>query len=196
MASTQRRSGGTSPAGDRILATASQLFYERGIRATGVNTIAEQAAVTKVTLYAHFGSKDGLVAAHLRARDQRWWTELHEFLAGRTSAEERLKAMFDAYQAWALEGGFRGCGFVNAATEITTPDHPGRAIISDHKEGIRRYLESFATEAGCTDPAEVADEWFLLLEGAMVTAALRQSAEPLHRARQAALRLLPSPSPE
>lgn len=196
MAATRRRTDSERSAADRILATASQLFYERGIRATGVNTIAERAAVTKVTLYAHFGSKDGLVAAHLRARDQRWWAEFDEYLTGCMTAEERLKAVFDAYQAWALAGEFRGCGFVNAATELTAPGHPGHAIISEHKEGIRRCLEAFATEAGCAHPAEVAEEWFLLLEGATVAASLRHSTEPLHRARQAALRLLPSASPE
>ena len=195
MAAQQRTTSGERSAAERILTTASQLFYERGIRATGVNTIAERAAVTKVTLYAHFGSKDGLVAAHLRARDERWWAEFEEFLAGCATAEERLTAMFDAYQAWAQEGGFRGCGFVNAATELTAPDHPGHAIIGDHKEGIRRRLEGFAAEAGCTCPAEVAEEWFLLLEGATVAASLRRSAEPLHRARQAALRLLAETGP-
>ncbi|RCW46963.1 TetR family transcriptional regulator [Halopolyspora algeriensis] len=196
MAATQRRTGDARSAAERILTTASQLFYEHGIRATGVNTIAERAAVTKVTLYAHFGSKDGLVAAHLRARDQRWWAEFDEFLAGCTTGADRLRAMFDAYQAWALAGGFRGCGFVNAATELTAPEHPGHAIINDHKEGIRRSLEAFAAEAGCTHPAEAAEEWFLLLEGATVTASLRHSTEPLHRARRAALRRLDSASPQ
>ncbi|MDV6014033.1 helix-turn-helix domain-containing protein [Haloechinothrix sp. LS1_15] len=192
MAAARRRTDGERSAADRILATASELFYERGIRATGVNTIAERAAVTKVTLYAHFGSKDGLVAAHLRARDQRWWAEFDEYLASCTTAEEWLETTFDAYQAWALAGEFRGCGFVNAATELTAADHPGHAIIGGHKAGIRRYLEAFATEAGCAHPAEVAEEWFLLLEGATVTASLRHSTEPFHRARHAALRLLPA----
>lgn len=189
VAATQRRSDGERTAAERILTTASQMFYERGIRPTGVNPIAERAAVTKVTLYAHFGSQDGLVAAHLRARDQRWWAEFDELLADCATGTERLKAMFDAYQAWVLAGDFRGCGFVNAATELTAAGHPGHVIISAHKEAIRRYLEAFAAEAGCTDPAEVADEWFLLLEGATVTASLRHSTEPLHHARRAALRL-------
>jgi len=195
VAVKQQKPDSERTAAERILTAASQLFYERGIRATGVNTIAERAAVTKVTLYAHFGSKDGLVAAHLRARDQRWWAELDELLADCATGAERLRVMFDAYQAWVLAGDFRGCGFVNAATELTAAGHPGHAIISAHKEGIRRYLEAFAAEAGCTDPAEVADEWFLLLEGATVTASLRHSTEPLQRARQAALRLLPSATP-
>lgn len=196
MAATRQRAGSGRSAADRILATASQLFYERGIRATGVNTIAERASVTKVTLYAHFGSKAGLVAAHLRARDHRWWTELAEYLAGCATGDECLKAMFDAYEAWAQAGEFRGCGFVNAATELTEADHPAKAVIDEHKQGVRRHLEAIATEAGCAQAAEVAQEWFLLLEGATVTASLLHSAEPFHRARRAALRLLPVTSPE
>ncbi|GAA5126922.1 helix-turn-helix domain-containing protein [Haloechinothrix salitolerans] len=194
MAATQRRTGSETPAAERVLAAASQLFYERGIRATGVNAIAERAGVTKVTLYAHFGSKDGLVAAHLQARDQRWWAEFEEYMTGRVTARERLIAMFDAYQAWALAGEFRGCGFVNAATELTDPDHPGHVVIREHKDGIRRHLEAFATEAGCAQPADIAEEWFLLLEGATVTASLRHNTDSLRRARQAALRLLPAGS--
>lgn len=197
MAATTKHSADRpSPAAERILAAASRLFYERGIRAVGVNTIAERAGVTKVTLYAHFGSKDGLVAAHLHARDQRWWTALEEFIAGHPDPKERLLAIFDAYRAWTVADEFRGCGFVNAATELTDPEHPGRSIIGDHKENIRRHLETVATAAGCAHPEDVAEEWFLLLEGAVVTASLRHNADPLHRARQAALRLLPSTRPE
>lgn len=195
MMATPHRARSTPPAADRILAAASELFYERGIRATGVNTIADRAAVTKVTLYAHFGSKDGLVVAHLRARDRRWWAELDGFLAGCGTAAERLRAMFDAYRSWVLAGAFRGCGFVNAATELNDPDHPGHAIIRDHKDGIRRRLEGIAVDAGCPEPGEAAEEWFLLLEGATVTASLRHETEPLLRARRAALRLLPPTGP-
>lgn len=193
---TGRSADRPRPAAERLLDAASRLFYERGIRAVGVNTIAEQAGVTKVTLYAHFGSKDGLVAAHLHARDRRWRTTLEEFLAGHTAPEGRLMATFDAYRAWAVADDFRGCGFVNAAAELTDLHHPGQAVIGDHKEGIRRHLEAVATAAGCHHPQDVAEEWFLLLEGATVTASLRRDAEPLRRARRAALRLLPSPTPE
>ncbi|MDT0300625.1 TetR/AcrR family transcriptional regulator [Streptomonospora wellingtoniae] len=195
MAAPKRRAEGGPGAADRILATASALFYERGIRATGVNTIAEQSGVTKVTLYAHFGSKDGLVVAHLRARNQRWWAEFDGHLAGCATAEERLRAMFEAYRSWVLAGDFRGCGFVNASIELTAPEHPGHAIISDHKEGIRCCLEGIATDAGCRHPAKAAEEWRLLLEGATAIASLRHSTEPFDHARQAALRLLPTAHP-
>ncbi|MDS1272366.1 helix-turn-helix domain-containing protein [Lipingzhangella sp. LS1_29] len=192
MAEPQGRPAKGRATADRILATASALFYERGIRATGVNAISEQSGVTKATLYAHFGTKDGLVTAHLRARNKRWWKELDESLAGCVTAEERLKTMFGAYRDWTLAGDFRGCGFVNASAELTAPDHPGHAVISDHKEGIRSCLEAIAVAAECRNPVAVAEEWFLLLEGATVTASLRNGTEPFGQARRAAFRLLPT----
>lgn len=180
----------TSPAAQHLLTVASALFYERGIRAAGVNLIAARAGVTKMTLYAHFGSKDGLVAAHLRARDQRWRDELQSRLAATSTPREQLLAIADAYRSWAETDAFRGCGFVNAAAELTDPDHPGRTVITEHKRSVRDRLETIAQDAGCAEPADVAEEWFILLEGATITASIRGDAAPLHRARDMALRLL------
>src|SRR5260370_8715057 len=59
-------------AADRILDTASKLFYQNGIRATGVDGIAADSGMTKMTLYACFGSKEELVRAYLAHRDLRW----------------------------------------------------------------------------------------------------------------------------
>ncbi len=57
------------PTRDRLVAAASTLFYQQGIRAVGVDAIAAKAGVTKRTLYYHFASKDELVAAYLAVRD-------------------------------------------------------------------------------------------------------------------------------
>ncbi|NHD18168.1 MULTISPECIES: TetR/AcrR family transcriptional regulator [unclassified Actinopolyspora] len=179
--------------GERILDTAARLFYENGIHATGVNTIAERAEVTKVTLYSHFGSKDGLVTEYLRARDHAWRSTLSRFVENRATPEQRLSGIFDAYEQWTVTDRFRGCGFVNATVELTEPLHPAREVIEEHKEGVRRELQDIAETAGCADAAAVAEEWFLLLEGAVVRCTLRHDVLPLHRAHEAALRLLTPP---
>ncbi|MDA3921311.1 MAG: helix-turn-helix domain containing protein [Salinisphaera sp.] len=181
-----------SSAHDRLLAAASRLFYEKGIRAVGVNTIAAQAQVTKATLYAHFGSKDGLITEHLRAREQRWRCDLERFLAGHRDPASQLDAIFAAYRAWAIADDFRGCGFVNAAAELTDPTHPARAIINAHKHAIRFRLEDLAAAADCPQPSDTAEQWFLLLEGGMLTATLRREPAPLDRAHEMATRLLPT----
>lgn len=177
---------------DRLLAAASRLFYEDGIRAVGVNTIATQAQVTKATLYAHFGSKDGLITEHLRARDQRWRRDLQRFLTGHLDPASQLGAIFATYRAWTVADDFRGCGFVNAAAELPDPTHPARAVIDAHKHAIRVRLEDLATVADCPDPSDTAEQWFLLLEGGMLMTALRRDPVPLDRAHDMATRLLPT----
>lgn len=179
---------------DRLLAAASRLFYEEGIRAVGVNAIAAQAQVTKATLYAHFGSKDGLIIEHLRARDQRWRCDLQRFLTNQNDPSGQLDAVFAAYRAWAVADNFRGCGFVNAAAELPDPTHPARAIINAHKHAIRFRLEDIASAADCPRPCETAEQWFLLLEGGVLTAALRRETAPLDNAHEMATRLLPTQS--
>src|SRR5688572_33350693 len=103
-----------TPAGERLLDAAAELFYRRGIRAVGVDLIAETAGTTKKTLYDRFGSKDALVALYLERRAERW----QEFLTGRLEESgpddaDQVAAVFDAMQAWHEESE-RGCAFVNA----------------------------------------------------------------------------------
>ena len=80
MNATKRGERSRTPAAERILRTASEMFYRKGIRAVGVDSIAAEAGVTKKTLYEKFGSKDELIAAYLRARDERWRNWLVEFV--------------------------------------------------------------------------------------------------------------------
>lgn len=186
MKKTEKALRTKSSAVERILETASDLFRREGIRAVGVDTIVERAGVAKMTLYKHFGGKDELVAAYLRARDERWRTSLREITDRYTDPERRLLAVFDAYGQWLVGDDFRGCSFVNATAEFADPSHPARAVARAHKEGLRKHLAAAAAEAGVQDPDTLADQLLILLEGATVTAAIRRSSEPLHSARAVA----------
>lgn len=182
-----------TPAAERILETASRLFYEEGIRGVGVDAISEQADVSKVTLYKNFGSKDELVAAYLRRRDERWQAVLGRDTERHGDTSGRLLAVFDAYGDYLFdEEGYRGCAFINAAAEIPDDDHPARSVIRDHKDGIRKHLSILAAEGGFENPAALAERLLILLEGAWVTAVVRRSLEPLDSARELAVRLLES----
>ena len=180
-----------TPAAERILETVSRMFYEEGIRAVGVDAIAEEASVSKITIYNNFGSKDELVAAYLRRRDERWRAVLARDTDRRADPTERLLAAFDAYGAYLFdEEGYRGCAFINAAAEITDDAHPARRVIREHKEGTRRHLSILASRAGFKDPESLAERLLILLEGAWVTAVVRRSAEPLDSAREVAVDLM------
>jgi AcrR family transcriptional regulator len=183
-------SGGKAPRRDggretrrRLLAAADELFYGGGICATGVNAVAERARVTKMTLYAHFPSKDELVAAYLEDHDRRWREFLEETLAGCEDPREKLLAVCDAYRGWLAAGDLRGCAFVNCAAEFPDPDHPARRVVREHKAGVRERLRALAAEAGARDPAILAERLFVVLEGAYVTGALEGDEGVLDRAR-------------
>ena len=180
-----------TPAAERVLSTVSRLFYEEGIRAVGVDTIAEEADVSKITIYNNFGSKDELVAAYLRRRDERWRAVLARDTDRYTDPVERLLAAFDAYGDYLFdEEGYRGCAFINAAAEIPDDDHPARPVIREHKDGTRKYLADLAAEAGFEDPEALSERLLILLEGAWVTAVVRRSHKPLECAREVAVGLL------
>lgn len=182
-----------TPAAERILSTVSRMFYEEGIRAVGVDAIAEEADVSKITIYNNFGSKDELVAAYLRRRDERWRAVLERDTDRRADPIERLLAAFDAYGDYLFdEEGYRGCAFINAAAEIPEEDHPARAVIRDHKNGTWEHLSALAAAAGFESPEALAERLLILLEGAWVTAVVRRSAEPLNAAREVAQGLLES----
>lgn len=163
----------------RLLGAAHELFYGNGICATGVSAVAERAGVTKMTLYAHFPSKDELVAAYLEDRDRRWREFLENKLSEREEPRERLLAVCEAYREYFMTREMRGCAFVNGAAELPDLDHPARQVIRRNKAGMRERLRELATETVVEDPGALAEHLFLLLEGAYVVGALEGSEEVL-----------------
>jgi AcrR family transcriptional regulator len=156
---------------ERILAAASDLFCRHGIRAIGVDAVAEAAETNKMTLYRHFPSKDELVAEFLRCRAEKAkssWERLEADHPGDPSAQLRawLGNMAELIEA----GGERGCPFANTAVEFPEKDHPARRVIEAYKVAQRDNLIRLATAAGLFEPEMLADELFLLLEGVHVTA--------------------------
>ncbi|WP_285589003.1 TetR/AcrR family transcriptional regulator [Actinomycetospora sp. NBRC 106378] len=165
----------TTPAGQRILETASALFYAHGITAVGVAGIAEAAGVTKKTLYDCFGSKAALVAAYLQRRHDRWWADLQD----RLETADSVDTVFDTYLAHPQFDTALGCGFQRAAAELPH-DHPGFAVIRAHKQAVRDELERL------TGDPDRADHVFLLLEGAVARRAVEGTTDALDRARRLA----------
>jgi AcrR family transcriptional regulator len=159
------------PPRERILAAASELFYRHGIRAVGVDAIAEAAGTNKMTLYRHFSSKDELVAEYLRclARDGgKLWIELEAATPGDPRAQ--LRGWLAAMQAHVLDTDQRGCALANAAVELPEKGHPAKCVIEQFKGDQRGKLVDLCAASGCDEPDLLADELFLLLEGAHVSA--------------------------
>ncbi|KAB2940534.1 MAG: TetR/AcrR family transcriptional regulator [Hyphomicrobium sp.] len=158
------------PPRERILAAARELFYRHGIRAVGVEAIAEAAATNKMTLYRHFGSKDELIAAYLnqlaKEGDDVWEALAREHPG---DANAQLEGWVRYVEKVLTDGGERGCAIANAAVEMRELDHPARKIIDDYKTRKRNRLVALFREAGYEDPDQLADEVFLLFEGARIS---------------------------
>jgi AcrR family transcriptional regulator len=160
-----------TPPRERILAASGDLFYRLGIRAVGVEAIAEAAGTNKMTLYRHFSSKDELVAEYLRclAREAgRFWDDLA--LAHPGDARAQLGGWLNSMEAHVIDTDQRGCALANAAIELPEKDHPARRVIERFKVEQRDRLIALCGAAGLSEPELLADELFLLLEGARVSA--------------------------
>lgn len=157
------------PPKERILAAACDLFYRHGIRAVGVDAIAEAAGTNKMTLYRHFESKDVLVAEYLRRLggcSAGFWDQLE--VANPGDARAQLHAWLEAVGSEISGPDSRGCALANAAVELPEKDHPARRVIEEFKRSSRERLVKLCADAEIRQPEMLADELFLLLEGARV----------------------------
>ncbi|MCX5384451.1 TetR/AcrR family transcriptional regulator [Streptomyces sp. NBC_00083] len=179
-----------TPAGVKILETASRLFYEQGIRAVGVEAIAEEAGVTKKTLYDRFGSKDDLIVAYLRARDGLWRSTLVTHVNSHDGPPtQKILSTFTALRDWMHERNLRGCAFINASVELP-PNHPGREVAGDQKTWFLAFLEELAREADVQDPAALAAQVLILHEGATIAHSMQSVDRAVDRAEEMAAVLL------
>lgn len=158
------------PPRERLLAVAADLFYRHGIRAVGVEAIAEAAGSNKMTLYRHFASKDELVAEYLRQSAKladACWDRLEQAHPG--DARAQLRAWLAEMADHLANTDERGCALANAAVELPERDHPARRVIEEFKIAQRTRLIRLCRAAGLSEPDMLADELHLLLEGARVT---------------------------
>jgi AcrR family transcriptional regulator len=167
---------GEVSARERILATASELFYREGIRAIGVDTVVKRSGVSKTSLYRLFDSKDALIAAFAAEKDQlfwTWWDGVEEQHAGDPRA--LLEALLSGIAEKIGRPTYRGCPFLNLATEFPDQNHPGRVIARDNKEEMRARLATIVAKLGVRDPNRTASQIALIINGAFVTGLM---AEP------------------
>lgn len=152
----------------RILATANEMFYAHGIRATSADRIIEQVGITKVTFYRHFRTKSDLVVAYLEeqaAAERRWIqsVRIDEDPVG------SLRALAAGIGAASCSPGFRGCAFINAAAEFADPEDPVRVTVEAHRRWMLDAFADIAAEAGVDDIDSTAKQLMIVRDGAMVS---------------------------
>ncbi len=182
---------GEVSARERILATASDLFYREGIRAIGVDTIVERSGVSKTSLYRQFESKDALIAAFAAEKDRSfwaWWDHVEEQHANDPRA--LLDALLSELARRIGHSAYRGCPFLNLATEFPDNHHPGRVAARSNKAELQARLVAIVANLGVRDPDRVASQIALLINGALVTGLIKQPVDLRDDLVDAAMKLL------
>src|SRR5271163_5220363 len=176
---------------DRIMKTASDLFYRYGIHAVGVDTIATEAGTNKMSFYRNFVSKDELVAEYLRAEEREgllWWDQTLAAHAGNPRLQ--VESLFDVLVENNCEEDSRGCALANAAVEITEPDHPARPVIEKYQADMSRRFRRLAHEMHACEPNALGDSLMLLWNGAHLTRVTMGQNGPVQAAAKAARALI------
>lgn len=162
----------------KIIETASKLFYDKGIPYVGINEVITRSGIAKRTLYRWFSSKDKLIEEVAKYRAQQWieWFEKAVTERGNTP-KEQLLATFDVLREWYSSPGFRGCPFINAVLEIADASHQAHHVSINLRESIRQIVMRLATEAGVHNPDAFSQQYLLLIGGASLMATIEQSPD-------------------
>ena len=175
---------------DELVRKALAIFYREGFHAAGMDLLAAETGISKTTMFKHFRSKEELILAVLRLRDEQFRNWLFRRMEEAGAPAAQLRAMFDALGEWFAEPRFRSCMFIKASSEFPDPAHPIHQQSAEHKRLLFLAVEKLAREAGATDPAFLARALLLLKEGAIVTAHLGHEEDPAADAKAAAGTLL------
>ena len=163
---------------DKAFQTAARLFYQHGYRAIGVDTLAAESGIGKMTLYRHYPSKDDLIVAYLRDRNELFWRNFEEITKNAPSARAKLLAFFESLQNYISTPACYGCPFLNVATEYPETDYPGHQVAVEHKQSVRAKFRQLAKEAGARKPDVLADQLFLLMDGAYMASRMFGTRNP------------------
>lgn len=155
---------------DKLFQTAARLFYQHGYRAIGVDTLASESGIGKMTLYRHYPSKDDLIVAYLRDSDEVFWNNFAQITQDAPTPREKLLAFFEALQAYVVTPACYGCPFLNIATEYPETDYAGHQVALEHKKMVRSRFVQLAAAAGARQPEALANALFLLMDGAYMAA--------------------------
>ena len=178
------------PVRDRLIATASRLFYEQGYHRTGINQILQESGVAKASMYDHFRSKEDICIAYLQTMDEQFVTNLSSFTAERPQGKERVLAVFDFLQEFYNAENFRGCWCLNTMAEIPQDDERIKGEIRKQKQSLRDMIARLVAENVAGREEHLSDQLYLLYEGALMESYLYGDNWPIRLVKQMAAKLI------
>ncbi|MFD6401358.1 TetR/AcrR family transcriptional regulator [Nocardia sp. NPDC060249] len=155
-----------SAARERLLDTATRLFYTEGVHTVGIDRIIAEAGIAKATFYRHFKTKEDLVVAYLEREYARQRDAL-ESVPGEGFAT--ITTIFDTLSDISCGPGFRGCPFLNAAVEFPDPRHPVRRVVDDYRTWFRELMAEHLRAGGHSAPDDAARALLLTRDGVTIS---------------------------
>lgn len=181
---------------DELVKSALKIFYRNGFHATGMDMLAAESGVSKTSMYKHFRTKEDLILAALRLRDENFRNWLFRRMEEAGDApKEQLLGMFDALEEWFTEPGYKGCMFIKASAEYQDSDHAIHVQSTEHKRLLFEHCVALCRRMGIAFPEDLARQLLLLKEGAIVSAVLGRGPAAARDAKAAAETLLKTAGP-
>lgn len=178
---------------ERIIETASDLFYNQGYNQTGINQIIDQAGVAKASMYQHFRSKEDIAVAYLVARHAMWMGNLEECVSKKKDPKSKVICVFDYLMEWLTDVNYRGCGWQNIITDLPSDHNKIKDQAIFHKNELRSWLhEQLIDDAEYTnqEAKDLGDEVLILIEGAIILSQIQKDSWPIKTAKKACKKIL------
>ncbi len=175
-----------TPTRQRLIDVAASRFYRDGFRNVGLDPILSDVGISKTAFYKHFESKEDLMLAVLESKNVWLQEELRTIISRRSGpdAADELRGFLDVLQGIVESGEFHGCIFVKVAMEFPLPHEPAHQAAAEHKQAIEEIVREIGQRAGAADPAALAQEFCMILEGAYVTRHVTGSPHAMEIARR------------
>jgi len=179
------------PVKNRLIETASELFYQNGYNNTGINEVIEKANVAKASLYTHFKTKDALCLAYLNHKEEQFYNKLNIFLKNKQKGKVRVLALYDFLRELYRESNFKGSWNQNILAEIPNNNTFIKEEIFKNKTILKQYITDLVkNNLTVKQPKKLASKLYLLFEGALVESFLQQDSWPIKDAKEIAMILI------
>ncbi len=155
---------------EKLIAAGLDLFYQHGFHALGLDRILDAVGTTKTTFYKYFESKEALALACIERRDEGWRKRLPQLLRERGGEDpiDQLRAVWSVWRDWFDNIHFNGCLFIHACSEFPDPNDPCHQAAWANVDALRDIVRDLAEQAGLSDPDSFAQEYGLLMQGAII----------------------------
>jgi AcrR family transcriptional regulator len=172
----------------RIIETASRLFYDNGYNLTGINQIIAEASIAKATLYSHFKSKEDICLAYIEFKNTTFLEQISAFCLSKPKGEEQLIAIFDFLLLFFKDKDFNGCWCIRTVSEIPKENKRIKAEIQKQKNNFIRFITNLiaANQPDKNDKEQLylARQIYLLYESAVGESHLHQDSWPILTAKK------------